>query len=319
MEIADILQQLERNTGVFPREALEQAIAQREQITPALLKILEDAYENINQIAQQEDYFAHIYAMYLLAQFREPQAYPLIVNFFAVPGEVAMDATGDIGAGGLGCILASVCAGDVTLIEGLIENANANEYVRGSALEALLILVLQGLRPRAAVVQYFQSLFRERLERQPSHVWGMLVSCSADLHPDELMADIRCAFADGLVDEWFIDEAWVEQHLAQSQAELLETMKQDRHHQLMGNVIDAMHWWACFQPLPPPPAKRQDPFPLPAPGTAPTLISSTSTTHPGLHREPAAPRAPQLPKVGRNDPCPCGSGKKYKHCCGARH
>ena len=24
----------------------------------------------------------------------------------------------------------------------------------------------------------------------------------------------------------------------------------------------------------------------------------------------------QGPKVGRNDPCPCGSGKKYKHCCG---
>jgi SEC-C motif domain protein len=23
------------------------------------------------------------------------------------------------------------------------------------------------------------------------------------------------------------------------------------------------------------------------------------------------------PKVGRNDPCPCGSGKKYKKCCGA--
>ena len=22
------------------------------------------------------------------------------------------------------------------------------------------------------------------------------------------------------------------------------------------------------------------------------------------------------PKVGRNDPCPCASGKKYKHCCG---
>ena len=21
-------------------------------------------------------------------------------------------------------------------------------------------------------------------------------------------------------------------------------------------------------------------------------------------------------KVGRNEPCPCGSGKKYKHCCG---
>ncbi len=31
--------------------------------------------------------------------------------------------------------------------------------------------------------------------------------------------------------------------------------------------------------------------------------------------EPAAP-APPEPKVGRNAPCPCGSGKKYKKCCG---
>ncbi|WP_245439754.1 SEC-C metal-binding domain-containing protein [Microvirga aerophila] len=26
--------------------------------------------------------------------------------------------------------------------------------------------------------------------------------------------------------------------------------------------------------------------------------------------------APTFGKVGRNDPCPCGSGKKYKKCCG---
>ena len=30
---------------------------------------------------------------------------------------------------------------------------------------------------------------------------------------------------------------------------------------------------------------------------------------PGQYTRPA-------PKVGRNDPCPCGSGKKYKKCCG---
>jgi hypothetical protein len=32
--------------------------------------------------------------------------------------------------------------------------------------------------------------------------------------------------------------------------------------------------------------------------------------------EPAAPPARATPKPGRNDPCPCGSGKKYKKCCG---
>jgi SEC-C motif-containing protein len=28
--------------------------------------------------------------------------------------------------------------------------------------------------------------------------------------------------------------------------------------------------------------------------------------------------ARSAPKTGRNDPCPCGSGKKFKKCCGAR-
>jgi hypothetical protein len=28
------------------------------------------------------------------------------------------------------------------------------------------------------------------------------------------------------------------------------------------------------------------------------------------------PIGPARPKTGRNDPCPCGSGKKFKKCCG---
>ncbi|WED22751.1 SEC-C domain-containing protein [Vibrio sp. JC009] len=32
--------------------------------------------------------------------------------------------------------------------------------------------------------------------------------------------------------------------------------------------------------------------------------------------EPEAQKPAQSTKVGRNDPCPCGSGKKFKKCCG---
>ena len=32
--------------------------------------------------------------------------------------------------------------------------------------------------------------------------------------------------------------------------------------------------------------------------------------------KPSAPQPEKQKKVGRNDPCPCGSGKKYKRCCG---
>ena len=33
------------------------------------------------------------------------------------------------------------------------------------------------------------------------------------------------------------------------------------------------------------------------------------------HVEPAPPPTPEMVKVGRNEPCPCGSGRKYKRCC----
>ena len=36
--------------------------------------------------------------------------------------------------------------------------------------------------------------------------------------------------------------------------------------------------------------------------------------HEGTAAEPEARRTAS--KIGRNDPCPCGSGKKYKKCCG---
>lgn len=31
------------------------------------------------------------------------------------------------------------------------------------------------------------------------------------------------------------------------------------------------------------------------------------------------PKHRDVAKVYPNDPCPCGSGKKYKHCCGRTH
>ncbi len=39
----------------------------------------------------------------------------------------------------------------------------------------------------------------------------------------------------------------------------------------------------------------------------------------GGHKNSKQPQRRTAPKVGRNDPCPCGSGKKYKNCCGKNH
>ena len=54
-------------------------------------------------------------------------------------------------------------------------------------------------------------------------------------------------------------------------------------------------------------------------GTAPALApDSTQTSLVSEANEALAKAQPvrSVPRVGRNDPCPCGSGKKYKNCCG---
>ena len=40
----------------------------------------------------------------------------------------------------------------------------------------------------------------------------------------------------------------------------------------------------------------------------PVFYTHNSAQPPETYRRPE-------PKIGRNDPCPCGSGRKYKHCC----
>ena len=53
----------------------------------------------------------------------------------------------------------------------------------------------------------------------------------------------------------------------------------------------------------------------------PDSILNPETSSPRLEESPPPPRLElplkrELPKAGRNDPCPCGSGKKFKSCCG---
>ncbi len=277
-----ILQALERLTGEFPRKALLAAIAQREVITPYLLEALTDPLSLLEQLEEDEDYMLPLYAFYLLAQFREQRAYPLIVNFFSLPGDAPVDAFGDFVTESLGQVLASVSGGDMELMQRLVENPDVNEYTRTAALHGLVCLVANDLQPRDAVVAYFQSLFRGGLEREYSFVWDGLIGSCMDLGTEEVIEEIRQAVADDLTEfpEW---EGYTE---AEDKESALATLRKNRHAQLIEDTVAEMQGWACFKP---------EPAPKLAPQPAP--ISSS-------------------PKTGRNDPCPCGSGKKYKRCCG---
>jgi preprotein translocase subunit SecA len=74
--------------------------------------------------------------------------------------------------------------------------------------------------------------------------------------------------------------------------------------------------------------KAVGPTDAPAPAAPPPPQISTTVTSSGPATGAPAPAPEQeivlptvtirreMPKVGRNDPCPCGSGKKFKQCHG---
>lgn len=223
--------------GPYPEEGLIESIEKQELITPGLLKVLQNSLDDPQGVIDRDDYMMSIFSMYLLAQFREKKAYPVIIDFFSMPDHKAMEIVGDMYIEDLGRILASVSCGDISLLQGLIENREAQELLRAAAVEALLVLVNVGEISRDMVIDYFKTLFAGKLERQRSPVWVSLVSASVDLYPQEVWVEIETAFFDDLVDERLIDRGKVDDVLALEKEQVLEAFFKKSQYSLIEDVI----------------------------------------------------------------------------------
>jgi hypothetical protein len=70
-----------------------------------------------------------------------------------------------------------------------------------------------------------------------------------------------------------------------------------RQDKAPGDAVEELSSWAWFQETP---QRPKQPKPLPSLPPPP---------------KPALQSANPFPNAGRNEPCPCGSSKKYKMCC----
>jgi uncharacterized protein DUF1186/SEC-C motif-containing protein len=298
MEMQELLARLDQHEGSFPHALVEEIIGRREEATPRLLEVLEDIDRNPEPWLADHGRMIHIYALYLLAFFRETRAYPLLVRIFSRPGEFPFELVGDVVTESLGRILASVSDGEIKGMAALIENEQANEWVRWVAMTGLVTLVVTGQRTREEIMAYFLQLFHH-LERKPGMQWTGLAHACADLGPQEAITELRRAYADDLVDPGSIHWRDIERALELGQ---FAWEQAQRRHSLITDLARAMGWMQCFRKAErgyPRQAASQPDLPLPSSVYATTPVRRTT------------------PKIGRNEPCPCGSGKKSKKCCGA--
>lgn len=103
--------------------------------------------------------------------------------------------------------------------------------------------------------------------------------------------------------------------------ELMTSMKGEVLHNLFRSTSNLLAFEQFLQQLPThlyapqsdgdQSARAQEP--ISAAGQRRAEEIENAEPEPGIQMRP---QRRELPKVNRNDPCPCGSGKKFKNCCG---
>jgi hypothetical protein len=242
VEIEEIIEQLEWFSGDFEKEAVEAAIARRDEIIPELLLVLEEIADpkTAAELEAEGDYMAHLYAMFLLAQFREVRAYPLMVRIAFLPGELLDSLFGDSLTEDYGRFLASVCGGDLEGFQSIIENPAANQWIRGAALDGLVTLVATGVKSREDILCYFAELFHGKLIDKNDLIWSDLVCSAMDLCAAELLGEIEKAFEQELVDESVIDLDGVRRDLVRGKDWAMDKLARDPRRQLIDDTVKEM-------------------------------------------------------------------------------
>ena len=244
-EIQTLLSQFDRLSSTYMQEEVEAALKLQEEITPFLLRIIEDLGENPLRYTLEE-HNGHVYAALLLSHFREPAAHVPFIRAFSVAEEQLMDLWGDMTTETLPTLLYQTCGGSIEEIKTLIGNREVDQYVRCAAMEALSYVVAFDTARREEVINFFQGFFTGSEADPDSYFWGNLTATLCDLHPEESLEIIRKAFADGIVRPGFIALEDVERAGSRGREEALASLHAWVISRMPADVHGYISWFSEF-------------------------------------------------------------------------
>ncbi|MGL5354527.1 MAG: DUF1186 domain-containing protein [Clostridium sp.] len=221
--IEEIFNSIKHNEGRLPKEELQELINRENEARDFLVNYMEEFKDN-NKIALEDmSYFGHIYATYLLAQFKEKDFYNIYLDILESPNSLALSLFDDSIIEHGGRIIASIFNGDDTRLIEIIQSNSVDKEIKYIVKDAFEII--RGSNPK-----YINNIFEEVSN------WECFKEQeeSKAVNPSDV----------------FIDDV------------VVDNFKNGINDFIMKNSIEL--------------------------------------------------------KLGRNDICNCGSGKKYKRCCGKK-
>lgn len=288
-ELKKAIEEITYVSKKFPNKAWEIVVANKEEAIPYLRSAIEKALEEKEDL--EEDYQLHFYALFLLGEFQDREFFSKIMEIALLPSEVLDCLIGDLTTDGFRDIVYHTYNGDIELLKSTILNKSVNEFVRAELLEVMGQLYLDGTLEE----NEWKTFLKQRVYsgEEYSYFYDGVAGIICKCHFVDMLPEIRYMLDNELMDETVL--GWYDSCL-DYMFEYREYEKNFCKDSI--NAAETLKRWAMFEQdsqsnLMDEKARRKEFEKLMK------MMKGKNIVH----------------KVGRNDPCPCGSGKKYKFCC----
>ncbi len=292
-----------REVGVSPARDLATVIARPDEFKDRLLAELSLTPAEVERRAadapdHRHEYWLHTFAFYLLALWEDPRAFQPIVAYMAADPEAADLQLDDILTEEMPAILARTYDGsDLRPLKALIEDTKVPPFIRSAGLRGLHAMARLNKIKRVEVVAYFEELAKSMDGAANADFIDVFAMDLSHFQEPHLRPIIDHWFAKGLIDKTLLSRADVDENYGVPYDEINEELTR---HERFDSLIDYLSEWPWF--LASDPSELASLEPGPSDDGDPEEL-------------PLEPYVREGRKVGRNEPCPCGSGKKYKKCC----
>jgi hypothetical protein len=283
----------------LPVLALGQCTIRIEESSPALLALLERAADG-EPLAEDENMLL-FRGLYILGGARVDQAYRPLLRLLRRPWNELDYLLGDAITESLASIAAGVFDGDAEPLFELALDASIDGYIREALLGAATFLTWKGLIERERMQRVLVQFYQERLAADDDQAWIGWLQAIALLGLRDLAPLVRAAWDEGRVPPDLLERSEFEQELVEAEQRPDDI---DRfslfHFGYIEDVVEALKWTDYAED-----ADQDGPF-----GEEDQFGEDLFA----VDHLPTEPVRNPLRHVGRNDPCPCGSGKKFKNC-----
>jgi hypothetical protein len=303
--------------GVLPKDALHNAAQQWTECWPEIQTVMQQFSSNPSSLSEAQNNLLFM-GLLLAVQQQEYQAYPLFLAICDRDDQYNSELEslfGDALTELFPSFFYILSQHDINLLNQLIDSRYSGGFVKSAAMFAIFAKYESGQITRDKLVEIIRAwldLFVLNASEVSAHFLASLAASCIDHDLQEFKQELVGLATDFKIDPDYISPMEIDDWLAMEQSSIKSGFIRTQF-----NVIDELSHWAAYRT--PEENKIREAELL---QKMTELRQNSPELFDNIDNLPDdwTDYMPQMPyiapeKIGRNDPCPCSSGKKYKKCC----